>query len=398
MTLALVFAMWLMPKHISAQNTTVSFQVFYDELSPYGTWINDPNYGYVWAPNAVSTFAPYSTNGYWIYTDYGWTWVSNYAWGWAPFHYGRWNYEPAYGWIWIPDTEWGPAWVYWRDSPDYYGWAPMAYGYNDMNNAYYNNYNCWRFVRAHDFGRRNIYNYYILRNNYPTIYAKTSYIQQGPNVIEVRKISGRTIQTIPIGYYNKPGHYYANNKLYIYRPQVQKALNNQRPAPSKTIDPANYGGYKKSTGTAGQSPNPANYGGRKPLLQKQPSNQNTSPNPANYGGVNNQQNQPANRNKKSSPNPANYGGKKPLQQAQPTNRVQQQAPNPANYGGQRPLQQNRPIQQPSSNPNPANYGGVKPLQRAPAPMPQTHPTLPQQHRQLPQPQQKPNPSNFGGRR
>ena len=25
-----------------------SFQTFYDALSPYGTWVQNPNYGYVW--------------------------------------------------------------------------------------------------------------------------------------------------------------------------------------------------------------------------------------------------------------------------------------------------------------------------------------------------------------
>ena len=84
-------------------------QVFYDELSPYGTWVNYPDYGYVWVPDAGSDFRPYATNGYWTYTDYGWTWVSNYIWGWAPFHYGRWFYDDYYGWAWVPGNEWAPA-------------------------------------------------------------------------------------------------------------------------------------------------------------------------------------------------------------------------------------------------------------------------------------------------
>lgn len=28
----------------------ISFQVFYNELSPYGDWVMDPTYGYVWVP------------------------------------------------------------------------------------------------------------------------------------------------------------------------------------------------------------------------------------------------------------------------------------------------------------------------------------------------------------
>ncbi|MFV0606337.1 MAG: hypothetical protein ACK5NK_10905, partial [Niabella sp.] len=29
----------------------ISFQTFYDELSPYGEWVDYPDYGYSWRPN-----------------------------------------------------------------------------------------------------------------------------------------------------------------------------------------------------------------------------------------------------------------------------------------------------------------------------------------------------------
>ena len=69
-----------------ADNSGMSYQTFYDQLSPYGSWINYPGYGYVWVPQANAGFSPYETDGSWQYTDYGWTWVSDYAWGWATFH------------------------------------------------------------------------------------------------------------------------------------------------------------------------------------------------------------------------------------------------------------------------------------------------------------------------
>ena len=75
------------PKQVSAQQSNVSFQVFYDQLSPFGEWVNYSNYGYVWIPDAGPDFEPYSTDGHWIFTEYGWTWMSDYSWGWAPFHY-----------------------------------------------------------------------------------------------------------------------------------------------------------------------------------------------------------------------------------------------------------------------------------------------------------------------
>src|SRR5215510_16333966 len=80
----------------SQVNVSVSFQAFYDNLSPYGSWISYPQYGYVWHPN-IRSFHPYRTNGHWAWSDdYGWIWVSNYEWGWAPFHYGRWYYDSYY--------------------------------------------------------------------------------------------------------------------------------------------------------------------------------------------------------------------------------------------------------------------------------------------------------------
>ena len=107
------------------QSGDVSYQTFYDNLSPYGQWIDYPNYGYVWQPSVGSDFRPYGTNGHWVYTDMGWTWASDYSWGWATFHYGRWFYDNTYGWLWVPGYDWAPAWVSWRSSNDYYGWAPL---------------------------------------------------------------------------------------------------------------------------------------------------------------------------------------------------------------------------------------------------------------------------------
>ena len=99
----------------------ISFQTFYDQLQPYGTWVDDATYGNVWIPDVDADFRPYGTAGHWVLTDYGNTWVSDYDWGWAPFHYGRWRYDDYYGWEWIPGYEWGPAWVNWRTGGGYYG-------------------------------------------------------------------------------------------------------------------------------------------------------------------------------------------------------------------------------------------------------------------------------------
>lgn len=110
------------------QPANVTYNNFYNSLAPYGSWVNVDGYGYCWQPNVVVVnpgWQPYCDRGRWIYSDCGWYWLSDYTWGWAPFHYGRWFRHPRWGWCWWPDRVWGPAWVSWRYSDAYCGWAPL---------------------------------------------------------------------------------------------------------------------------------------------------------------------------------------------------------------------------------------------------------------------------------
>ena len=113
----------------AAAQETIDIDTFYDELGPYGEWVWHPRYGYVWLPEDVSPrWRPY-TVGRWTYTDeYGWYWDSNEPFAWAVYHYGRWAYDEDYGWFWVPGDTWAPAWVQWRYSDDYVGWAPIGPG------------------------------------------------------------------------------------------------------------------------------------------------------------------------------------------------------------------------------------------------------------------------------
>jgi len=245
------FTGWMIPNEAYAQ-PSASYQVFYDGLSPYGNWVNYPNYGYVWMPDVDPGFSPYATAGHWVYTDDGWTWVSDYPWGWAPFHYGRWNYDDNYGWFWIPDNEWGPAWVSWRRSPGYYGWAPLGpgismsvsfgRGYNESNDR-------WTFVNDRDITRSDLSNRYIDRSRNVTIInnstvivnvqkdngRNSSYIA-GPDRNDVQKVTHTTVKPIAIREGTSPGQHVSNGALQIYRPQVQKISGNGKtPAPSKVV-------------------------------------------------------------------------------------------------------------------------------------------------------------------
>ena len=145
--------------------THVAVSFFYDELEPYGDWVEHPRYGTVWYPrHRPGDWHPY-VYGRWVWTaDYGWYWDSDEEWGWATYHYGRWVYTDSYAWVWVPDDEWGPAWVEWRTGGGYVGWAPMppevawhggafVYADIDMSAPRYNP--CWVFVAEASFSKPN---------------------------------------------------------------------------------------------------------------------------------------------------------------------------------------------------------------------------------------------------
>lgn len=100
---------------------------FYEALTPYGSWFESQEYGYVWQPvvSQRPDWRPYS-RGRWSCSDRGWTWISNEPFGWATYHYGRWAYlGNGPGWIWVPGTEWAPSWCTWRENGSEIGWAPL---------------------------------------------------------------------------------------------------------------------------------------------------------------------------------------------------------------------------------------------------------------------------------
>lgn len=116
----------------------VDFDDFYTELSDDGSWVETPEYGYVFIPHRqaeVRDWRPY-TYGQWIWTRHGWTWVSEEPFGWATYHYGRWTWIGSYGWAWVPGYTWGPAWVAWRYGDSAIGWAPLYPGYVSVTASY----------------------------------------------------------------------------------------------------------------------------------------------------------------------------------------------------------------------------------------------------------------------
>ncbi|MGA2864368.1 MAG: DUF6600 domain-containing protein [Verrucomicrobiota bacterium] len=114
------------PVYVGNPPPVVSY--FYNDLAPYGTWVQLADAGWCWQPRAVllnRAWRPYCDAGRWVWTDAGWYWQSDYSWGWAPFHYGRWRLHERCGWVWAPGAAWAPAWVVWRTAEDRCGWAPL---------------------------------------------------------------------------------------------------------------------------------------------------------------------------------------------------------------------------------------------------------------------------------
>ncbi|HEU5365817.1 MAG TPA: DUF6600 domain-containing protein [Hanamia sp.] len=236
----------------SQQQPQITYQQFYNDLSPYGNWINYGGYGYVWIP-AQAGFRPYYSNGHWVYTNYGWTWASDYSWGWAPFHYGRWMQDMSYGWIWVPGYEWAPAWVTWRGGGDYYGWAPLGPDMNPNISAGSIPYDNWAFVPSRYINSPRINNYYVNPSRNVTIINNTTIINNntvinngtrsaynpGPPVREVEQNTGNRIRQYNVVEASKPGTaQLTNNTLRVFRPTVnQSATNNSNAHPQRVVTP-----------------------------------------------------------------------------------------------------------------------------------------------------------------
>lgn len=238
MVMGFLLASMLNVSSANAQGS-VSFQVFYDDLQPYGTWINHSHYGYVWMPRVERGFMPYGTNGYWINTEYGNTWVSDYSWGWAPFHYGRWFYDDFYGWMWVPDTTWGPSWVVWRSGGGYYGWAPLMPGLGySASYSYYNHipHNYWSFVPYRYVTYRSVYSHCVPRPHIVNIINHTTIINNnyvdnrnrtyitGPSRREIERTTQERVRVYSVDDQNRPGRAAVErDRVSFYKPEIDNS-------------------------------------------------------------------------------------------------------------------------------------------------------------------------------
>lgn len=228
-------------------HTSVDLGFFYDDLAPYGNWIERPSYGWVWTPRAVSTsWRPYQ-NGHWVWSDEGWVWVSDEPYGWATYHYGRWYDDPEIGWAWVPGDDWGPAWVSWQGNDDYVGWAPLPPGVN-VSVSYGSGYGSYAYGIAPDYynfvperyflssrvatyvvPQAQIYNVWGGTRNW-TRYRRSGdrWFNQGVPVDRIQRFARvpryqvADLRVNDAGFRHR-GARFAGSQVQFFRPQIQKA-------------------------------------------------------------------------------------------------------------------------------------------------------------------------------
>lgn len=247
------------PVYVSSPPPEVTY--FYNDLSPYGTWVTLEGVGWCWQPRVLISnrgWRPYCDGGHWVYTDAGWFWQSDYSWGWAPFHYGRWHLHDRCGWVWLPDRVWGPSWVVWRSEGSYCGWAPLppraefvaGFGWRfngvrvgvnfdfGLRPDYYTFVSLGDFDR-HDLGHRRlqptevtrIYNHTTVINNY--VVNNNTIVNQGIQVDRVRSatrapMTKLALRDVSSGAAEVRGARAGRNEVAVYRPELKAPARPER--------------------------------------------------------------------------------------------------------------------------------------------------------------------------
>ena len=381
------------PAYVTSAPADVSY--FYNDLSPYGTWVSLEGYGWCWQPRTVvvsHSWRPYCDGGHWVYTDAGWFWQSDYSWGWAPFHYGRWYQHPRCGWVWTPDRVWGPAWVTWRSGGDACGWAPLpphadfdvrlGWRYNGLSVGASFDFGlglgAFAFVGfgdfcSHDLGHRRlppervttIYRQTTVINNYEM--HNNTIVHRGIPIERVTAASRvpvprATVRDLPAGSARTP----SRSASVVYRPQLQAPARPVHMAAQKVdaghpviqhapIAPVNTG--RPSTVTrSGSAPGAAPS---RPTMQAP----KVSPWSSGAKPASPPQYQPAPRGSQPAPTPATprdssrSSGGKPASppQYQPAPRSSQPAPTPATPKSSSSSSNLRPASSPQSQSTPRTY-------------------------------------------
>jgi hypothetical protein len=143
-----------------AANNYVPSEIRYfaDSLEGHGDWVTVPEVGWCWKPRiTLAAWRPY-WRGHWCPGRMGMTWVSYDPFGYVTHHYGRWGWSPSFGWYWIPGVFYSPAWVAWRLTDGFFGWAPLGYRNHPVYWGHAGwRHDCWNVIDVKHIHRRNIY-------------------------------------------------------------------------------------------------------------------------------------------------------------------------------------------------------------------------------------------------
>lgn len=395
--LALFFAVGIPAGNALAQydNANITYNDFYQDLAPFGQWIEDGAYGYVFLPEVDANFRPYYTNGHWAMTDYGNTWLSDYPWGWACFHYGRWTYDPYYGWLWIPGTDWGPAWVSWRYGETMYGWAPLGPDY-DFKGDYACPNDWWIFLPPKYIYSGNYYrfwdgprnNKHLLHNStfVNNVYEnKNIHYVSGPHVKQVEDLTHQPVQVYKIN----------NSKNNLRTHVVKDVIQMYRPAEIRPAPPVE--GHRIPPPNVVAAPQPVN----KPQpVSGRPANAPTDfrldvpkPKAPDAVGTHFVEPEKAPKTESNKTNPYEWDVNRPV--AQPEPRHQEPVQQPTQQPARTPQQQNQPqpVRAPQQNqPQPVRGTPLAPNNTRPQPAPTPQNARPQQAPRGEQPRQAPPPA------
>jgi hypothetical protein len=146
--------------------------------------------------------------------------------------------------MWLPEYDWAPAWVVWRSSDSYYGWAPIGPGINFSIGFgsytppdYY-----WSFVPCRYITSPVVYNYYVSSQQNTTIIHNTTIINNyrtsggpsrnvfvgGPRRNDVQRFTNVT--PVKFRESSKPGRMQAKGgEVVTYKPTVTNRGNAVKP-------------------------------------------------------------------------------------------------------------------------------------------------------------------------
>jgi hypothetical protein len=163
-------------------------------------------------------------------------------------------FDESYGWVWVPGTEWAPAWVAWRYTDDYVGWAPLppsagwdvsaGLRFSDVNSIQPNYYS---FVPQTHFLDVNINVQLTSVARNVTLYQRSRDatrfevregrpVNLGVDVVQVEKVVRRPVPRTKIVDVASPdlgnGRPAGKGNVGYYRPAVQPAAQDQGPPPA----------------------------------------------------------------------------------------------------------------------------------------------------------------------